>query len=410
MIRLLIATLFAIAACGGPEIPSRGPFRAEVFVLTGVNDDGTAEYGVREDELVGLDSVTRMEGEYFTFRWDTTFVAKQVVGSVAYNVDIKGAHIPDMALDLRDGTIIGLDYDSFLTLSAYHEFQVAHDAVFAAQATSLAGKQRNHVVNYRTALSEDGADSKIQLNAFYITEVDMFGLGFSSSIERAPLAANRVVLAHEFGHSVFQDTFVASDGICDPTDATAPDFTGRFRAWPEVAGFNEGFADLVAYGVTGVLDVLGGSLADFGKERALDARVPGYVDFRFSNRGDHCDASPYCTGTLFARAVLAAFFAQVGDHPTEAQRREFLRDIIDAAAQTPVAMRNHPEILPPVKMDEDCSEVEQDIFFPLPVNITVFLVGFIESMPVPYRAALCANLQANFDENVDLGVVCDEAP
>ncbi len=83
---------------------------------------------------------------------------------------------------------------------------------------------------------EKGASSvaaSMKLNAAYVPGQHQFLLFQRSGIENVPLAANEVVLAHEFGHAVFDYSFYRNDG----------EQKSRFASEYAMRGLNEGFAD-----------------------------------------------------------------------------------------------------------------------------------------------------------------------
>jgi hypothetical protein len=107
-----------------------------------------------------------------------------------------------------------------------------------------------------------------------------------------------------------------------------------------VAGLNEGFADLVAFGVTGGTDVFA-DLPELAQRRSL--RDDG---LHYDRLGE-CPGGFYCVGTLFARALYGAFLDGGGDPASLESRAAFVREATAALAAAPAILAARGSLPPP---------------------------------------------------------------
>ena len=144
--------------------------------------------------------------------------------------------------------------------------------------------------------------SSVKLNAAYVPKAHQFIMFQRSNLENIPLATNLQVIAHEFGHAIWEMAFEGGDSQdCD-----------RLKQEYVIRGLNEGFADMHSYTLTGSTNILENSI-NFGngaKQRNFSATTFTYDQITNgvadSKSSDICSQSFYCIGTLFAKALFNA--------------------------------------------------------------------------------------------------------
>jgi len=268
------------------------------------------------------------------------------------------------------------------------------EASIGVSADSIVADGRYDLL-FEPSIVQEGdisATITIKFNAFYLPGARQFGLARRSRFEEVPLAANRLVLAHEFGHALFEIGFGNDGGVtCDPDAPNSdPFFPGRFDLEFSTRGLNEGFADVMSFANAGALDVLSGS----GFESA-DRALRGGLAFTYDNQTG-CDGQFYCIGTLFARSIFEGFIADGGD-PTDSTSRGALgADVYAAISATQAAMRERGD-LPPARPSVTACDVVEDASPAIDGEIlSSFLGAFVESLEPSRRASLCPRLIDNF--------------
>jgi hypothetical protein len=255
------------------------------------------------------------------------------------------------------------------------------------------------------------ASLRLDTNAFFFAPGWQFGLAQSSSLEKAPLAADARVIAHELGHAVFQTAFAGgATENCNAERAAEneqePWFEGRIEEELAIGGLNEGLADWLSFAVTGGTDPI--TSIDVREDPRLKVNVAERKltddNFRWSNivkeerdatSETRCDGK-YCLGTLFARSLVATYQEQGNELDDGEARERFSRDVVAALEGTLARMKDHDLPLPDPELARcelrEKVSAEQD-----PPIIGAFLRAFLQGMPDDTAVSLCGQLEERFE-------------
>ena len=200
-----------------------------------------------------------------------------------------------------------IDRDGLIAFSYYAHLE---DTV---QFIEQSDTEWNGLLPMNTAISPVISDLSLAFlpmeNAAYVPTLHHFLLLTDAIPKAVPLAANKGVVAHEFGHAIFH--YLTTGGTTKerllPVDA---------RAFNSVYSLDEGLADVLGYLVTGRADFIGDSLTD--QDRALDGEhLASDVE---TLPADHTEDgflngyNPYDLGSVFAATIWEVADA-TNDHP-----------------------------------------------------------------------------------------------
>lgn len=146
--------------------------------------------------------------------------------------------------------------------------------------------------NPRLRRDKDGEQVEISttMNAAYLPGVRDFWFFKTASREHVPVKMNFGVVAHEFGHFIFDYHFAEFDRSIYNTKLSLNE---NF-----LSGLNEGLSDYFSYAVTQSVNEFGASLPELDLER----RLPVSWTLRTSLNGV-CKGSFYCQGSVLASAL-----------------------------------------------------------------------------------------------------------
>jgi hypothetical protein len=146
--------------------------------------------------------------------------------------------------------------------------------------------------NPRLRREKDGEQVEISttMNAAYLPGVRDFWFFKTASREHVPVKMNFGVVAHEFGHFIFDYHFAEFDRTIYNTKLGLNE---NF-----LSGVNEGLSDYFSYAVTESVTEFGASLPELDQER----RLPVSWTLRTSLNGV-CKGSFYCQGSVLASAL-----------------------------------------------------------------------------------------------------------
>jgi len=381
-----LAPLLLAAGCVDGDLA--GVDRAVVVHLVSIDDLGTGHYEVAEHQLPELDDLATLHGARIAFVGRPTLHFSGELDTVSCGTVTVDPGDLDLRVTVDGGAAIARDERSFAMLSAYHELSLV-----LARAEEVTGIARDafHAgpmpINFEPTLAVDDAREDGKTNAFYESCSDSFGLLRPSQSLALDLAYNAQVLAHELGHAYFQRTFGVADGECVPEATPRPDFPGRLSTEDDIAGLNEGFADVFSFVLLGTTAVLNDSLgaSHFSGQRALAPTVPNYVFF--SGPASECEHGHYCLGTEMARSLYDAFIADGHDPHDPAARAQLGRDLLAALPLLPAAIRGYGDLQPPSQDQRECKLSKDTSSAPQ------FLRALVENLPAARRPALCAALQ-----------------
>lgn len=415
----LVCSLLALASAGACVSPGelQGP-PYELVVLDRVGASGE-EFELQRGRLTTVDDFDQLSARGFRIRQAGVLTTEELRGDMIVSGSFEGDTAPALRYVVEDGVAVPRDYATLLMFSAAYQFEsvLAGLRSVLTSSTQSAMDSRGAVdviVGPVLQARVKGVQASVRLdtNAFFFAPGWQFGLAQSSSLEKAPLAADARVIAHELGHAVFQTAFAGGVAEqCSEEDADdneqEPWFEGRLEQELVISGMNEGLADWISFAVSGGLDPI--SSIEIGTNRDLDENVAERAltddNFRWSNivkqepgaSGEtRCDGK-YCIGTLFARSLVATYRGQ-GNELDDAEGRErFSREVVAALEGTLGRMkeRDLPSPSPELARCElrDKVSAEDD-----PPVIGAFLQAFLQGMPDDMARPLCQELEERFEQ------------
>ncbi|HEU4579560.1 MAG TPA: hypothetical protein VFS67_14980 [Polyangiaceae bacterium] len=424
--------LQALALCGAPLVLYTGcvsqgellgpPF--EVVVLDrvpGPADVAQSEdsgFALRQRELTTVEDFDQLSAAAFRIRQGGTLTAEIVNGDTVSSGSFEGGEAPDLRYVVQGATAVPRDYATLLMFSAAYQFEQVSSGLRAAtdeRIRAALDAQGPLDVMFGPALVArvEGVRAALRMrtNAFFFPAGWQFGLALSSPIERAPLAADRRVIAHELGHAVFQLAFYGGETTACDEDAASEHagdawFAGRLEAELALGGLNEGFADWISFAVTGGTDPLESIAvpADAALDENVAARVLTEDTFRWSNivdgdadqQSDRRCAGKYCIGTLFARSLVATYRGAGHELEDERARHEFSGELVEALEGAEAAMRRGNLPLPSqeVASCKNRDQVSSSADAPI---VGAFLQAFLQGLPGDTRGRLCIELVDRFE-------------
>jgi hypothetical protein len=413
MRRLLcnVALLAALHGCGDPAIPDDGPVAVEALTMTGVDPQtGRGQYEVAVVTLETVVDVPDLVGKYVRVLRDGELEINQVTGSLVRDGRALKGEPADLRYRVVDGVVVPRDYSSLVMLSAFHQFErviLALDQVAGESFADMSAGWPALEVFFEPIIRASGdidISAAMKFNAFYLPGEKQFGLAQRSPLERVPLAANLLVISHEFGHLLFERYFFRDENPganCDEREG--PKTVAERMAFEyTISGFNEGFADFISFAVSGGTHVFADVEEFFGDDRSLT-----HSSFVFAELPGACRNQFYCVGTLLARSLFEAM-PDLGLEPGDPEDRAAMaRAVVGAVAGALDVIEAQPEQLP--------SELGLGVRSCRPGSwiatgfagnaaayhgavAGAFLGAFAAALPQDYRGAVCQRFADNFGE------------
>jgi hypothetical protein len=287
------ALALALCACGAKTEKPSTPYAARVVAPTG---DGN--YALREVAFATLTDLDGMTGEVASVRVHGKLDLGSDVDEIVHSDDPDGIYLdlggaPRLAYDVEDGVVVPLDYQSLEILSLYHVFETVYTFwrdEGGIAATDLGTPRLFY--DPRLAIAGEGMSLEIiaKLNAAFLPGPRDFWWFRTSRLEEIPLKLNLGVVAHEFGHLLFDLDFAAQQ-------VTAYDDANAFNT-DVLNGINEGLADFYSFVVTKNDDEYVASSELLAEERNLP--VPWTRSTLYEA---DCQGSFYCEGSILASAL-----------------------------------------------------------------------------------------------------------
>lgn len=403
-----------LGACDRNEPTDPGPpYRARVLVLNqaaGASDVPT--YSLESRSFSYLSNVRNLDGKYFKVIFGGELAIKDIIGSQVSNPRFKGGSRALLRYDIKGGEIVARDYTTLALLSAYYQYEQFFSVLEGLTGVSpdqfLADNGKMEILFEPSITIKDGGlDAQFiqKLNAAYIPGEKQFVLFRRSAIERVPLGLNYQVIAHEFGHALYELGFYQNR--FDRCEVAQQHYVLR--------GLNEGFADVVSWAATGSADVLRSS---FPFDEIANPRNFAEPKFDYpavknpdllADENQRCKGGIYCIGTLFAASVLKAH-QQLGLANDETSRASTMRMVFDSlkktretmnAAATPVAQRARAFL-----EGSDCDYDLGDSIDDQDDDVTAsYLAAFVAGAPAQWKAPLCSAFGSFFgDQGFDVSV------
>ncbi len=283
---------FLLTACKAPDEKPEYPIVARI--LSSI--DGSYQLG--EVTINSLTDVDHMIGKVGAIK-----------GQAALNVDADVAEImastdPDAVYSDR-GHAVKTDYIVKKGVVIPQNFQTMEMlGLYSVYERTVAFWESNFDIPFETVgfpslyynprlrREKDGEQVEISttMNAAYLPGVRDFWFFKTASREHVPVKMNFGVVAHEFGHFVFDYHFAEFDrSIYNTKLAVNENF---------ISGLNEGLSDYFSYAVTQSVNEFGASLPELDQER----RLPVSWTLRTSLNG-LCKGTFYCQGSVLASAL-----------------------------------------------------------------------------------------------------------
>ncbi len=259
------------------------------FQVLDILDD---DYALVQQSIDTLHTPKRMEGELGNLYVGGVFKTDLQTAEIEYSSG-RPLHVH---YSIHDGTAHPVDRDGLIAFSFYKHLE---DTVnFIQQGDASLGD----ILPMHTAISPVISDLTLAFlpmeNAAYVPTLHHFLLLTDAIPKDVPLAANKGVVAHEFGHALFH--YLTTGGTT----------TQRFlqmdaEGYESVYSLDEGLADVLGYLVSNRPNFIADSLTD--QDRALDTEhlavdvnpLPGESD----DEGFLPTYDPYSLGSVFAATV-----------------------------------------------------------------------------------------------------------
>ena len=365
-------------------------------------------FGPRKFELIKDISSMSAHGLKLIQGGDIEIISR--AGSLITNGFFSGGATPFVDYSTLNGVIKPKDDRSLSMLSAMFHF----DSLFAS-IERLSGVSRDELLNdglsfqviYQPAIliDDDGDKSRRYEtgNAAYIAGAKQFALYKSGVDEEVPLIVNPQVVAHEFGHAIFELSFYQNAyQSCNKNEVTDEGvFPGRLELEYIIRGLNEGFADFVSFVWTGSTNLLESS---FGKTTQSDQRNFATIGYNYSNLGEgseRCTGEIYCVGSIFAKSLLDAYKDLGFDVKKREQREEYLRALYSILKGAGSELRDGVNDSLP-SADDSVSRCKlrdsRNVLFDDEI-LGLFLKAFIDASRAEQKQAFCKSFAEHFGES-----------
>lgn len=298
-----------------------------------------------------LTNLETLDGNFFKLYRGGSLQQDQNLLIIKNNKDLK------LNYKIIDGVVVAKDYATLAMLSAYYQFDFISSnlkKISNIDMQDIVNKYGKIEIFFEPKLSQDEGGLVLtqfpKENAAYLPYFHKFILFSRSKLENVPLSMNLQVIAHEFGHSIWEFTLNHGESlVCD-----------RLGVEYAINGLNEGFADFFSYTLTGSSNILYSSLNNV---LLSDMRNFSIISFDYDQINDPlsfvhkiCEQNYYCLGTLFANALFQTQKILGYDQRLlfgNKSRSEFLKKIIFALMNT---RENTIKYLPPLPHNFDsCS-------------------------------------------------------
>jgi hypothetical protein len=292
---LLTAFIGSTLACGSSSKASF-PFQAHIAAF----NSGSSGYSLQTVRYQTLNNIDTMDGDVASILGNAAINGEMEISEVLAPSDPDDVYIDvgepvDLDYEVRGGVVYPRNFDSMVMLGTYYTYE----NVIAYWRTNLGldladfGKLRLFHAP-RIKAESQGISITQKLNAAFFPGPRDFLLFRTSSYESIPLNINFGVMAHEFGHAIFDYQFAKKDAFTYLTDSDT--------ANEQLDGINEGLADFFSFMVTGKTDDFGQSLAELAAERIPPVSWT-YSTLLDAEANGTCNGGFYCKGSILASAL-----------------------------------------------------------------------------------------------------------
>ena len=348
-----------------------------------------------------IEDINTLSGPRLSLLQGGDIEIQEVLGSVIISNQFGGFTTPNLEYRIVDDVVKPLNTKALNMLSAIFHFDM-----LIGKVEALTGLSEDEFFNefsalkviYHPAVKVSSSGEVLKKyetsNAAYLAGSRQFALFSPGKNEQLPLAYNPQIVAHEFGHAIFERTFYNNRfERCERgTYVDQKLFPGRLEQEFVIRGVNEGFADLVSFVWTGSSNILQSS---FGETAVSRERNFSKIDFDYDNYSfnlsDVCGGGFYCIGTLWAKTLFEVYLSRGLDPKNSDARKEFLREVVQLMADVGKSMREFDGDRLPTP-DEDSSEcLTRDSLSPSYDEdvMSVFFEAVIENAAAGKRKGYC---------------------
>jgi hypothetical protein len=391
---LSLPVILSSVACSENRADPGYPYKAQVLVLDkSATTLEKASFKIETVQFKYLRNLKSLDGDYLNIDRAGQYYVKEVKGSIVEPEKFDSPEEPNLRYEVENGVVVPLDYSTFAMLSAYYQLEQVIDNLEAltgitpAQMTEKASGGKFQIFFEPRIFLDSGTgsqDMRMKLNAAYVPGQKQFLLFQRSPVEKIPLATNYQVVAHEFGHAIFDQAFFKDDYKRD----------NRFAKEWIFSGINEGFADFMSFAMTGSSNVLQGSI---DISQASEPRDFAKTQFTFSNvrsdslsnvkpKASHatCVDSFYCFGTILVRSLHTALQASGQSIP------DFSKMVVSALKETQGTLVGLSSDILPAQIQDDKKTVSDAVRWEYRGQLAgAFLSSFLSNVPVGQRKPLC---------------------
>lgn len=376
--------------------------------LDSVENPGTApkfKYGPRAFSI--LTDVNQLSGSGLALFEGGDLEIYSESGSIVTKSMFTGGSRPKLEYRVVDGVVKPTTSKSLAMLSAMYQLDSLLNDL-----EKMTGESRENVLKQgfdfkvlfepSAYVNNKGEESRSYetSNAAYVAGSRQFALYKTARSENIPFSFNPQIIAHEFGHAIFEMTFYAGKyGFCSVEPAPRGKlFDGRLELEFIIRGINEGFADFVSFVVSGSANVLEASM---GRSSLTQQRNFSELNYKYDDLvagKNTCTSNLYCLGSIWARTLIETYKGVGLDLKNLQSRQAFLRDVVSALRAAGEKMRaNSGQVLPTPSSDlENCTLREKRYGLLDDELLGIFLKSFIEASPADRKATLCAQTVEKF--------------
>lgn len=389
-------TFTALISCSSKNQNIHAPFKADVLhmnpLLSNQSPHESPSFTFEPHTFEFLTDFDNLDGRYFKL-----YRGGQI--DETKSNQFSGKPNPKLNYKIVNNIAIPKDYSTMAMISSYYQFDT-----IAGKIKDISGISMEEIFNIYGKIEiffepkyvqESGSliiEQFPKENAAYIPSIHKFILFSRANMEHVPLSMNLQVLAHEFGHAIWEFVF----------DHGKTQTCNRLNAEYAIAGLNEGFADFLSYTLTGSTNILQNSLnfENFARMRNFST-----IKFDYELLGDTaneeenpiCNQNYYCIGTLFANALFKAQ-KNLGYNQTAFKgprsRGEFLTAVIKALQKT----RENIYVLPKIPDGFDsCAMANETNSYYNGIILGIFFNSLLSQITDnSLKSTLCDTLDENF--------------
>jgi hypothetical protein len=284
--------ILAMASCRYPDNEITQPITARIVT----SDNGV--YRLQDVTFESLEDLEQVSGRVGALEGGAALNLASDIGEIIKSdspeqIYQKRGEAVELDYYIRDGVVYPKNFKSMEMLGLYYVYEKT--VAYWQDTMNVSLDDLGYPsLYYNPSLksSEDGQTTEVTLalNAAYLSGVKDFWFFQTSELEKVPVKMNFGVIAHEFGHFIFDRYFADFDpGAYDSSSPINRD---------ELSGINEGLADFFSYLVTGSVNEYSASLAELGRYRTLP------VSWTLATLDESgCVGGFYCKGSILASAL-----------------------------------------------------------------------------------------------------------